>query len=384
MTPGIPLGPIADADNPPTAFGLADVDAVLAGLGVQAIVRLFGDVAAVPGVDPAVSNFLSATYKVRCDPATDLDQATADLLALADVVDAVADTYVEITAAIPNDPLYLTSQDGLWRTRASGAWGAGQIGSAGVTVAFVDTGVDLAHPDLAGRIAGGVDVLDPPPVDPGAPFQFVGQHGANPADDVGHGTMIAGVIGAATNNSIGIAGVTHVGPLMPIRALGRAIVKATATEPEHVTGIAGATSLYVGIFFAVQNGARIVNVSAGGHGQHGWQKFTLDLVRGRVLIAAGAGNENGSAAGGADSFFPAAHDAVVSVGAIFSDGRRWVDNAQSGSNSRKHVRRRRARRTRHDDGPSIRPVRGSYDARSSHRDVTGNALCVGRSGVADG
>ena len=80
VTPGIPLGPIADADNPPTAFGLADVDAVLAGLGVQAIVRLFGDVAAVPGVDPAVSNFLSATYKVRCDPATDLDQATADLL----------------------------------------------------------------------------------------------------------------------------------------------------------------------------------------------------------------------------------------------------------------------------------------------------------------
>jgi subtilisin family serine protease len=76
---------------------------------------------------------------------------------------------------------------------------------AGAVVAIVDSGVQADHPDLAGRIGPGYDVV---------------QHDTTPQDGDGHGTHVTGIIGAASSNGIGIESVAHGATLMPVRALG--------------------------------------------------------------------------------------------------------------------------------------------------------------------
>ena len=75
---------------------------------------------------------------------------------------------------------------------------------AGAVVAVVDSGVQANHPDLAGRLGPGTDLVD---------------HDATPQDGNGHGTHVAGIIGAATGNGVGIASVAPGATIMPIRVL---------------------------------------------------------------------------------------------------------------------------------------------------------------------
>src|SRR5260221_11743173 len=89
-------------------------------------------------------------------------------------------------AGFPNDPLF-ARQWGLPQVRAPQAWARGAQGS-GATIAIVDTGVDLGHPDLSGKLVPGVDLAS------GASCSSGGQ------DRNGHGTHVAGIAAAATNN----------------------------------------------------------------------------------------------------------------------------------------------------------------------------------------
>ncbi len=104
-------------------------------------------------------------------------------------------------ASAPNDPGWGVQ----WHLRtihADLAWTKSR--GAGVVVAVVDTGVDLSHPDLRGRLVPGRDFVDP---------------GTPPDDQQGHGTFMAGLIAADTGNNYGVASVAPLAKIMPVRVL---------------------------------------------------------------------------------------------------------------------------------------------------------------------
>lgn len=134
----------------------------------------------------------------------------------------------------PGDPMS-SQQWGLARIRASEAWPVAT--GAGVTIAIVDTGVDLGHPDLAANvdIERDADFVD-------------GKGDLDGAQDTsGHGTHVAGIAAAVTNNGVGVAGVAPHALLLPVRVLG--------PEENRTARIAA------GIRYAADVGAQVVNLS---------------------------------------------------------------------------------------------------------------------------
>jgi subtilisin family serine protease len=140
------------------------------------------------------------------------------------------------TSAFPNDPL-LSRQWGLDQIKAPAAWARGALG-AGATIAIVDTGVDLNHPDLKGKLLPGVDLVSDETCTPGA------------QDLNGHGTHVAGIAAAATNNGIGVAGVAPLAKILPVRVL-------------DATGSGTDTDIDAGIRWAADHGASVINLSLG-------------------------------------------------------------------------------------------------------------------------
>lgn len=188
-----------------------------------------------------------------------------------------------VAAELPNDPLYL-EQRYLEQIYMPAAWD--YIEAQGraleeVIVAVVDTGVDLHHPDLEGRFVDGFNVLEPT---------------KPPQDDNGHGTAVAGIIAANTNNGVGIAGIAPNVKIMPIKAVGAG----GEGEEEH---------LGQGIEYAVDHGADIIVLSLG---LHLYSPYLMDIVNDAeskgVLLVAATGNL------GDTVMYPAAYPSVVAVG----------------------------------------------------------------------
>jgi subtilisin family serine protease len=188
---------------------------------------------------------------------------------------------VKGAADMPNDPLF-ASQWALERIGVRKAWEVTR-GSSEVTIAVIDTGIDPAHPDLAGKLVPG--------------WNAIGQD-TNTADDHGHGTAVAGVIGAATNNAIGIAGVCPECRLMPIKAL-------------DASGEGTYADVIEAIVYAVDHGARVLNLSFGGYAYSQMLSDAIDYAysKGAIILAA-AGNEASS-----EPIYPAAYANVIAVSA---------------------------------------------------------------------
>ncbi|HJR44589.1 MAG TPA: S8 family serine peptidase [Actinomycetota bacterium] len=136
----------------------------------------------------------------------------------------------------PTDPLF-ADQWGPQQIDAPRAWGEAQATGHGIRVAVLDSGVDMHHEDFS--CPGKIDVI--PGADP------VTDDG-DPDDEFGHGTHVAGIIAACTNNGRGIAGTAPDATLLPIRVL-------------NASGSGNASQLVKGIDRAVEAGAHVINMS---------------------------------------------------------------------------------------------------------------------------
>lgn len=182
--------------------------------------------------------------------------------------------------ADPNDPAY-PDQWGAKATRASDLWTA-TTGDPKTIIAVVDTGLN-PMPDLT-HIVPGWDILGNDP---------------STADTFGHGTWVSSLIGAADNNGIGIAGYCGGCSIMPVRV---AEGREGAVAPQITAGIR----------WAIDHGARIVNVSLASN-QYDWnQAGVIEYAEQRgVLVVASAGN------GGDTSYrYPAAYPGVLAVAGV--------------------------------------------------------------------
>jgi serine protease len=194
----------------------------------------------------------------------------ADSLVAAGLV-AGAEPDVRLTIAqTPNDPLFGMQWHLNSTYEGQPAYGIGveaawevTTGSPSVVVAVIDTGI-LPHPDLAGRVLPGYDMIsssivandgngrDPDPSDPGDSC------GSSPSS--WHGTHVAGTIGASTNNGIGIAGIDQQARILPVRALGTC----GGSSVDTADAIRWAAGLEVDGVPRNQHPARVINISLGG------------------------------------------------------------------------------------------------------------------------
>jgi serine protease len=217
-------------------------------------------------------------------------QLLSRLSALPEVEWAVVDERRYIRSA-PNDPyfgpnqLLVTPTVGQWylrgpdstfvsATNALGAWGI-STGASQVTVAVLDTGVRFEHPDLATKLHSGYDFVsdaadandgtarDADASDPGD-FVQVGECGYSQfVASSWHGTQVAGIVGAATNNGVGMAGTGREVMVLPVRVLG----KCGGTDSDIMAAMRWAAGLTsdVGGSQAVANlhPAKVINLSLG-------------------------------------------------------------------------------------------------------------------------
>ncbi|MET0418591.1 MAG: S8 family serine peptidase, partial [Actinoplanes sp.] len=212
-------------------------------------------------------------------PATQSAATIASLRSDPNVAYVEVDRVRKAFETTPDDPIY-DRQPEMREVRANIAWDT-TTGSA-VTIAVLDTGV-TATGDLAGATVAGYDFVN---------------NDASPTDDQGHGTAVASLIAARGNNSAGMAGVCWSCRIMPVKVL-------------DARGDGYDSDIAKGIIWAVQKGAKVINMSLGGAGT---SKALTDAVAyanmNSVLVVAAAGNGTGTV-----PQYPAALTDVVGVGA---------------------------------------------------------------------
>ncbi len=280
-------------------------------MGVRSVYRLFPHL-----THPKSNPNLERIYLLRFQIPVDLHTIKASY-AVHPLIEAVEFNYVRQTQAseiIPNDPRF-EEQWNLSLIDMPGAW-AIEKGNPEVIIAVVDTGFDYTHEDLASQTWVNVDEIPDNGIDddnngyiddvhgwdfsqmPSSDGNENSQNGDNdPIDESGHGTHVAGIIGATVDNDVGIAGIAWNCTLMPIRGAG-------------VAGIRDNRSASA-IVYAVNNGARVINMSWGGRERSFVLRDAVDYAYARgVLMIAASGNESEG-----DSIFPAGYRKVISVAA---------------------------------------------------------------------
>jgi thermitase len=216
--------------------------------------------------------------------------------------------FIATAIGTANDPYFTGgNQWYLTKIQAPQAWDSSTGNSTGI-VAIIDTGVRASHPDLSGKVLQGYDFIN---------------NDSDATDDNGHGTAVAGLCSAASNNGIGMAAVAWANPILPVKVLG-------ADGSGTYSGIAN------GITWSADRGARIINLSLGGTSSSRTLQDAVNYAWNKksVIIAAAGNNGNNTA------FYPAACKNVVAVSATTSSDTRpswsnygsYVDLSAPGEN----------------------------------------------------
>jgi len=310
------------APVPGASTGIASVDGLVRGFGVTKIRRMHG-----PMKDQAEAQRLGVYrwYRIDVDPATDIVKAAASLARDPNVEHASPD-WRAFPATVPADPLYTSNwghnntaqlpgydYGGTFAHTGAGvgtpgfdasaelAWSGSQgYGSASVIIAIIDSGVDLAHPDL--RLVPGWDF---------------GDNDSIPMDDSaqpGHGTATAGIAAGVANNGIGVAGIAGGCSIMPLKA-------ADSSGSIFFSAIDNA------IYYAANNGADVISMSLGAAvSTVSSTETALQYADGQgVVVLAATGNENASVIS-----YPAISQWVIGVGAASPCGDRKRSSSNSG------------------------------------------------------
>ncbi len=210
------------------------------------------------------------------------------------------------TAAVPDDPSY-GSQWHLPRIQSPQAWSV-TTGSTSVIVAVIDSGVNGSHPDLAPKLIPG--------------WNFV-KHSSDTSDVLGHGTAVAGTVSAASNNHIGVAGVSWASRILPLVAVDE-------------NDFAAYSDIAAAIQYAADHGARVINISIGGTTPSVTLQNAVDYAwnKGSVLFAS-AMNDSVTTPN-----YPAACSRVAAIAATdmsdqlasFSNYGNWIALSAPGTN----------------------------------------------------
>ena len=210
------------------------------------------------------------------------------------------------------DTYFATNQASYLNAVAAPAAWTVQPGSPSVKIAIIDTGVDVNHPDLVGKFAGSYNAVT----------------GTTDVTDlIGHGTFVAGVAAAVTNNGLGVSGAGNASSLLA--------VKVADANGDMFTDVEAA-----GITWAVDHGANVINISLGSADSDPTEQAAIAYAQSHgVTVVASAGNDGG--AGGANAVsYPAGYPSVISAGATdaaghkasFSEHGTWVTVAAPGVN----------------------------------------------------
>lgn len=237
----------------------------------------------------------------------------------------------------PNDPFYSHQ----WALKNRGNFTVGGIravegadiniepawaiekGSPSIVVAVLDTGIDISHPEFDGRLWENPNFTE----DDGFLYD---RHGWNfvddnneISDDEGHGTAVSGIIAANTNNSIGFAGVDWYCKIMTVKVMGN-------------DGKGSTAGIIEGIYYAVDRGANVINMSLGSSGySHSFEQAIDYAVQNNVTVVAAMGNDNSSIIS-----YPAGYLNAIAVGSTDPNDHRssnWYNDPNSGSNYGNHI-----------------------------------------------
>ncbi len=258
---------------------------------------------------------LSRTYFVQIDSKEDPAEL-AKKISKQSNIEWAEPKYVYRLTYSPNDSLYvLKQQQYLKRVFADSAWNVTK-GDSKVIIGIIDTGVDWNHPDLKANILkdqngnligydfGGLDGT--PDNDPTEDYSALNRY---------HGTHVAGIADAVSDNKIGVASIGYGCSILP--------VKVTRDDKRDAAGYPYIYFGFEGIKYAVDHGAKVINCSWGGYSYSLYEQSVIDYaVTNGALVVASNGND-----GISTPFYPASYSGVLSVGwlssssdLIFPDG----------------------------------------------------------------
>ncbi|MFD2521194.1 S8 family serine peptidase [Emticicia soli] len=251
---------------------------------------------------------LQKVYRLKLRNPEKIDE-TLKLLKQFSEVEFVEKVPLKQIIGTPNDPS-TSSQWFLSKVKAFEAWDVNP-GGRSVVVAVVDNAIQTNHPDLQANMLTGIDLADEDnnPNPPSALFA--------------HGTHVAGIVGAVSNNGIGVAsGGNNRVKILPIKATG------DGSDYRNID------KGYEGVLWAANNGANIISLSWGSTEYSQAEQEVIDYAHNKgIVIVAAAGNE--------ETFrtsYPAAHKHVISVASLDNDDKKssfsnygnWIDISAPG------------------------------------------------------
>jgi serine protease len=196
--------------------------------------------------------------------------------------------------ATPPTPLagdsYRNDQWQLQALDVPGAWT--YANGTGITVAVIDSGVDAGHVDLQGQVLPGLDLVD--------------AKGNGDTDLVGHGTTVSGIIAGRSDDVNGVVGIAPKAKILPVRVL------------DEENRYNDAMVVAKGVRWAVDHGARVINLSLGGGGSSAALAAALDYAFAKdVVVVACTGNSSASTS--PKVWYPAREPGVIAVAGMERD-----------------------------------------------------------------